>query len=248
MRSRVTTISILGPDGSAFDVWVVEAVAPRGVLVGCHDYYANHRQLLGVADGLAQRGYTTLLWDLRGHGSRRRTSTFSLGDLQDLEAILSWRRRQPALALRPLGLVGFSFGGALACEALVKFPEFKGVVLDSAYARFFPVLIRAVRKRYRLPAPFAFVTWVAMQLALRRLLGPVDPVILAARCDRPLLLIHGGEDQTVPPPHAQQLYDAWRGPKTVWREPRAIHVGTYGLDPESYDNRLAAFFDRWLPN
>lgn len=246
IRSRLTRCSLVGPDGAAVDLWAVEATAPRGVVIGCHGYYANHRQLLGVADGLAQRGYATLLCDLRGHGSRRGTSAFGRGDLLDIGAILSWRRRQPALASLPLGLLGFSFGAALACEAMGRFPAFKGVVLDSAYARFFPILARAIRTRYRLPAPFAFVTWVTMQLAVRRVLGRVDPAALAARCDRPLLLIHGGEDQTVPPWHARRLYDAWRGPKELWMEPRAMHVGTYGLDPAGYCNRLADFLDRWL--
>ena len=245
-RHAVTAVPFLSRDGTAFEGWRVDAPAPRGVVLAFHGYYANHRQLLGVADGLAQRGYVTLLFDLRGHGARSGSSTFGPGDLHDAEAILSWRSRQPSLTSLPLGLLGFSFGGAVACEAMGRFPEASALVLDSTYARFFPILARTIRLRYHLPVPFAWVTWLSTQLAVKRSLARVDPVVLAARCDRPLLLIHGGDDRTVPTDQARQLYEAWRGPKQLWMEPQAVHVGTYGLDPARYCDRLADFFDRWL--
>jgi fermentation-respiration switch protein FrsA (DUF1100 family) len=59
---------------------------------------------------------------------------------------------------------------------------------------------------------------------------------------RPLLLIHGEEDETVPVRHAQLLFDAAGDPKQLWRLPGVGHVGAYFADRPEYVRRVTAFF------
>ena len=96
-------------DGSSFDVWRLEAAgAPRGRLLLFHGYFANRYQLLGLADGLRQRGYEVLLFELRGHGSRPGPCTLGLKEAEDAMAVLRWaadraemRRLRVCMETRP---------------------------------------------------------------------------------------------------------------------------------------------------
>jgi len=45
---------------------------------------------------------------------------------------------------------------------------------------------------------------------------------------------------------SKTYYDLARGPKQIWT-PGGGHVGGLGADPLDYEQRIVAFFDRWLP-
>lgn len=250
MASPVTpaprTVTFIADDRQKFEGWVLEAPAARGVVITCHGYKANRLQLVPIAEGLCRRGYTMMLFDLRGHGSRRGRCTFGTRDVKDLGVIMQWCRANPALAALPVGLLGLSMGGAVACQAAAQFPDIKAVVVDSAYARLFPVLAQSIRKTYHLPSVFARVTWAGLALALGRGLSHADPVVVAARARQPLLIIHGMEDQSVSPEQARQLYAAWQGPKEQWLHSQGGHIGIGFQHPDEYANRVAEFFHRWL--
>ena len=240
-------VSLLGHDDLPFEVWVLEAPHPRGIMVACHGYRGGRLQLIGIAETLRQRGYTVMVWDFPGHGTRLGVCTFGIHETRDLDAIVSWRNRQPELASLPLGVFGLSMGGAIACQTAARNPAVCALVLDSTYAHLYPILARAIKARYHLPRiPWAWITWASVQLALGRRLSKLDPVILARHLTQPLLLIHGQQDLTVPLDQAQAILAHWHGPTESWIEPSAAHVGIYALDPRGYGDRLAAFFDRWL--
>lgn len=63
---------------------------------------------------------------------------------------------------------------------------------------------------------------------------------------RPVLIIHGGEEDRVPPEHGQLLYDAAGDPKEYWFVPEAGHVNFELFEPEAYEERIVRFFDRYL--
>ena len=129
----------------------------------------------------------------------------------------------------------------------MQYPEVGALVLDSTYARFFPMVARAIRKQYPLPTPvWVWLTWWGTQARLGARLARRDPVRLAASIATPVLLILGAEDQTVPLEQGRALYDQWRGPKTQWIDPHAAHVRAFANDPAGYCARVADFFDRWL--
>lgn len=246
---RHRRVALTDAESASFDLWVFEAELPRGVVVACHGYHASRLQLVELADRLRRRGYTVIVFDLRGHDARPGRCTFGVEEVGDLAAILQWVRRQPDLGRLPAGLLGFSLGGAIACQAAVRMPEIRALVLDSTYARLFPVLVRTIRRDYHLPAvPWVWITWAGLQLALGRRLAPRDPLAVAATCAQPALIIHGAQDAAVPVRDAHALFAQWQGPKALWIEPQAAHVGAFAVDPTVYTQRVAEFFDRWLPH
>jgi alpha-beta hydrolase superfamily lysophospholipase len=246
-RRPLKTIPLRSQEGELFDVWVLEPPDPHGVVVACHGYFANHVQVMGIAEGLCDRGYAVLAFDLRGHGSRPGPCTFGVNEAEDVGVMLRWIRHQPALSQLPVGLFGLSLGGAVACQAAVRHPDCSAIVVDSAYAHLFPVLARRIRREYHLPAlPWAWITWWGVQAAVRRDLSRLDPARMASRSSLPLLVIHGEEDESVTVDNARALSASWQGPREQWIEPRIGHVGMFAHDPAGYCNRVAAFFDRWL--
>lgn len=236
---------LTAPDGQPFDVWRLSAPHPRARLLLCHGYYANRYQALDLAHQLRARGYDVLLFELRGHGGRPGPCTLGLREAEDAAAVLRWARE--AHGPLPVGVLGFSMGGAIACQAAGQDPDVRAVVTDSVYSRFFPVLQRSIWRQYHLPAvPWAWLTWWCVQAALRARLSAKDPAAIAPRLCLPLLAIQGGEDRRVVPLLGREFYQRWAGPKERWFEPSAAHVGMFAAHPRAYCDRVAGFFDRTL--
>ena len=243
------THTIVAPDGSPLSVWLLGARSPRARVLVFHGYSANRHQVLDLSGGLRAQGYEVLLFELRGHGQRPGPCTLGVLEASDAQAVLRWAANQDPGRPLPVGLLGLSMGAAVACRVAALEPSVGAVVVDSVYSRLFPVLARSIWRRYHLPAiPWAWLTWWSVQLALRRCLAPLDPVVLASRLHQPLLAIQGGEDRRVVPMLGREFYRSWAGPKERWFEERVAHVGMFAGHPQEYCDRVANFFDRALLN
>ena len=240
-----TTHDITAPDGARFDVWMLETSSPRARLLLCHGYYANRCQVLDLAAALRERYYEVILFELRGHGQRPGPCTLGVKEADDALAVLEWGRTREGTNPLPVGVLGLSMGAAVACQVALCSAEVRAVVVDSVYSRLFPVLARSIWQRYHLPAfPWAWITWVSVQLVLGRRLASRDPVILAPHLHQPLLAVQGGEDRRVVPLLGRAFYQQWAGPKERWFEPKVAHVGMFAQHPQEYCKRVANFFDR----
>ena len=239
---------LTAPDGVPFDVWVLEPrPPPRARLLIYHGYFASRQQVLSLADGLRLRGYEVVLPELRGHGQRPGPCTLGIRETEEAGVLLAWGRRRDHAHPLPVGAVGFSMGAAVACQIAARHPEIRAVVADSIYSRFFPILKRAIKRRYHLPAiPWVWVTWWSLEIALGRRLRPLDPASLAPRLHQPLLAIQGGEDRRVVPMLGREFYRRWAGPKERWFESKVAHVQMFATHPQEYRDRVASFFDRTL--
>ena len=60
---------------------------------------------------------------------------------------------------------------------------------------------------------------------------------------RPVLVVHGDDDLLMPVSHAQRLYNAAAGPRTIWFGP-GPHSNIVTTDPSGYADRLFAFLER----
>jgi fermentation-respiration switch protein FrsA (DUF1100 family) len=124
----------------------------------------------------------------------------------------------------------------------------RAVCADSAFADPVSLLEERIHDQFLLPA--AVLADPVMALMGRRTgarLTDFRPVTAVARlAPRPLLVIHGGADASVPVEHARRLYAAAGDPKDLWVLPGVDHVGGYFVDRAAYVKRVIDFFDRSL--
>ena len=63
-----------------------------------------------------------------------------------------------------------------------------------------------------------------------------------AKCDRPMLFIHGDADDFVPVDHVYRNYEAkTNGYKELWIAPGAVHANSYARHPQEYTQRVRDF-------
>jgi hypothetical protein len=66
-----------------------------------------------------------------------------------------------------------------------------------------------------------------------------------AKCDRPMLFIHGDADDFVPFKHLQRNYDAKvKGYKEMWVAPGAVHANSYAKYPHEYTRHVREFLEK----
>jgi fermentation-respiration switch protein FrsA (DUF1100 family) len=134
-------------------------------------------------------------------------------------------------------------GGAVSLLVAAEEPRIQAVVADSSFATMRDVVAFAYQRR-RLPAI------PAIQLAdviNRRRYGygyaAVEPIrSIGSLSPRPVLLIHGDRDLTIPVEHSQRLFEAAGEPKELWIIPGAGHCGGYFAGRQEYVSRVASFF------
>ncbi len=177
------------------------------VLVLAHGWGSNHGTVTRLAKPLLEMGYPALLFDVRHHGKSRGAPYVTARHFRDdiIAAVQVARARFPG---RTLALVGHSIGGSAGVLAVVEGAPVQGLIAIGAPADMWDVWAYHLNRK-GLPGK-----WVVKGL------GPfwryragvpwkvLDPVRRAAELKVPFLVLHGGEDETVPVPQARLLAEA----------------------------------------
>ena len=200
-----------------------EAASPVPAVLLLHGY-ASSKELLSNTMGraLAVRGLASLAIDLPLHGTRddamiAEARTNPLGLLQHWKTALAearhaidWLASNDAIDPLKLSTAGYSLGSYVALQTAVADQRIKCVVVAAGGD---------------LPA----TPWTGM---LRMVSDPIASV--KSLSGRPLLMLHGTNDRTIPREQAQRLYDAAAEPKELrWYE------SGHALPPAAADDAAA---------
>lgn len=239
--ARVDNLSIRG--------WWVPAAGSDRTVVFLHgkDGHRAAGPALDIVGFLNRAGYNALLFDFRGCGESA-GDRFSLGyfEVRDVAGAIDYLTATHPEAARHVALIGFSMGAATAVLAGAADPRVGAVIEDSGYSTVTDLLEREIPRQSTLPG---LITWPTVWMG--RILQGYDissirPAAEMPRlADRGLLIIHGLEDEVVPPFHAEALIAAAEAarvgssaPFQVWLVPDASHVGAYRRDPAGYERRV----------
>lgn len=237
-------------DGVPLRGWLLPRPETPRTIVSLHGYRGHMAQLLGISTLLWRAGFNVLLFDFRGRG-RSGPAPISMGlwERGDLEAALDLVTRRIEGAR--IGLLGYSMGAVVAVYGGAD-PRVRALVLDSCFTSFPEVLEgMAAREARRLLGRWvdgrAFLP--AMEWWHRRRGKPAfaeaAPIRVArSLSSKPVLVIQGGRDATVPPEHGERL--AVEAGAELWLVPDAHHCGAYFVDREAYAARVTDFFRRHL--
>ena len=224
--------------------WFIPALNPRGTIILCHGYGTNRGDCLEWAKFLHDHGYSSLLFDFRGHGeSEGKYCSLGYYETKDLRAAIRFAKKREEDSM---GAMGFSMGGTVALMVAAEDSRLAAVVTDGAYLSFHSVVGSFARKYFKAPK-YPFIPPAIWAAGLRLHFNPEDVDLrqrVGSIAPRPILIVHGEEDREVLLSDAEAIYRAAGEPKELWLIPGADHSTTYAVDRESYEQKVLEFFDR----
>lgn len=206
------------PDGLALQGWYFKAEragAPtilflHGTSYNASDMWLTPERAVAFNDFLSGIGANFLVFDYRGYGRNAGTPTEE-GTYVDAASALAWLQLRNDVDPLAIFLYGFSLGTGIATELAMREPS-AGLILR---APFTSIRAMAIDRFDRLRWALIFAPWLP--------LTNYDTLSKVSRLDRPLLVMHGESDKTVPEYMGQQVFEAAPEPKMYVRFPDSGH-------------------------
>jgi uncharacterized protein len=221
--------------------WVTGSNGAAVILV--HGTGGNRRSLLPEAKLLAEHHYSVLVYDHPGHGESEGRPLWTRDVPEALDAAIDWVRARPGVEPNRVGALGFSMGASTVADVASRDRRVSAVVLEGCFTD----AVTQTRNEYAKWGPIQQIPALLVMRAFGIGAGDLRPVDQVARLSpRPVLLIAGRNDETVPPSMVRELFDAAREPKELWIVEGAAHGDYAEHAPDEYAKRLVGFFDGGL--
>lgn len=197
-------------------------------------------------------GYNVLLPDLHGHG---------MSDGDDIQ--MGWKDRIDVLnwihlaegMFRSAGdsskivVHGISMGAATTmCVSGEPTPRYvRCFVEDCGYTNAWDEFAYEMKNRFGLsPFPLLYTTSALCRLEYGWTFGQASPLKQVAKCHKPMLFIHGADDDFVPTSMVYPLYKAKPQPKELWIAKGSKHALSYKGHKAEYISRVRSFVGKWM--
>lgn len=241
-------VTVTSADGLHLAGWYIPG-ENGAVVMAQHGYKSDRNEMLNEAQMLHRHGYGVLVTCVRAH-DRSDGEMIMLGrqELQDLDAWYQYLLTRPEVQPDRIGLLGNSFGGALAIGYAAQNPQIRAVVANSPFSSLNDTIGTSVTYFTGLP-PFPFAPLIALWAEQQTGNRAVDfdaTVWIKTISPRPVFLMQGGADIIVNADSGQRLFAAAGEPKELWFEPDLGHTDFDTARPEEYERRVTAFFDTYL--
>jgi fermentation-respiration switch protein FrsA (DUF1100 family) len=202
---------------------------------------------------LNDQGYNVLLSSFRAHGeSDGDMISFGYHETKDIAAWYDYLLSRDDVDPDRIGIFGESMGGGVAILSAAENEGLKAVATASAFALTSETIETFIAHEqpgvptWAVPIlANAIVFWAEQEWDFPAESVDTQPVV-GQISPRPILIMHGGADDKVGPGDGQKLYDAAVEPKELWFVEEAGHVNFEEFVPKEYEQRLIAFFDKYL--
>lgn len=220
----------------------------QGTAIVVHGYSDNHLVFLYLVRMYRDEfNYNVLFPDLQYHGysegNHAQMGWFDRFDVEKWIQVAHGIWNDDFMVLH-----GVSMGGAtVMMTSGDELPEYvRAFVEDCGYSS---VVAQFNNNRKQ---SFAFIPADVLQsasLVTKKKYGwgfwEASSVKQLAKCDRPMLFIHGDADDFVPVSHVYKNYEAKiHGYKELWVAPGAVHANSYAKHPQEYTQRVRDFLAR----
>ena len=229
--------------------WFVPPTTADGAtMVLVPGWTGNRSTVLAEAAVLHEAGYGALLLNVRNHGtSDGRYTTWGLHEADDVVAAVDYLQTREDVDPVRIGALGKSMGGAAVLGAAAADPDIQAVVSMSTYSSLEGNLPSIVQNIGGLPETFTGLVLRFMERETGHFLTEVNGVDdVAAIAPRPILFMHGANDQLVDPAQAEELFEAASEPKELVLVPGAAHIDVLQTDPDLFAESVVGFLDEYL--
>ena len=236
-------VSFRTEDGLLLGGWWFPSSEAKRTVIALHGHRGARHHCVGIAAAMWRRGANVLLFDHCGRGSSE-GERISLGYFETMDTFAAVSYALSRAPNVPLGLIGYSMGGAVAVISAARDDRVGAVVADSPFASE-RELVRALLRRQIGPLYRPVATLSERLLPYDP--GKIEPLREVANiAPRATFFIHGVLDKTCDPEDSVRLYEVAREPKELWLLEGAGHCDAYFADREAYCQRVAAFFEEYL--
>jgi pimeloyl-ACP methyl ester carboxylesterase len=186
---------------------------PKATVVLLHGILVSKEYMVHWALYLGQKGYRTVLVDLRGHGgSTGNWITFGAVERNDMRQVLDELQRR-GLADGPVGVLGVSYGAAVAIDWAAIDPRVGSLVLLEPFSDPRKAIVEFSRgyaaKESKGISDAQFASAEARASLMARFSWEDADDLRSIRLLRmPVLIFHGGKDTWVPLAHSERLMAA----------------------------------------
>jgi uncharacterized protein len=236
-------VQLTTEDGVSLGAWYLPSRNGAAVIMA-HGHGENRLQLLPETEALAARGFGVLLFDWRAHGESGGELT-TRGDRErlDLRAAVDWLSSQRDLGSGRVGVLGFSRGATVAIEVAARDERVAAVVAEAA--------VTSLQDALELDfSRFGALSVAAARLSMKAHGIDVDSVKpiahIRAIAPRPVMIVQGTADESVPLHMGKLLYAAAGDPKHLWLIPGAGHGGYRRQVGPEYTEKVVDFFETAL--
>jgi dipeptidyl aminopeptidase/acylaminoacyl peptidase len=240
------SVQVAGADGARLDGWLFSPRAPNGAgVILMHGVADTRMGMTGHAPFLLEAGYTVLVPDSRGHGSSGGDMiTYGVREAADIHLWAGSLLGQPGIT-KLYGL-GQSMGAAILLESLPREPRFRALVADCPFANFEEIAFDRLAQQgfagRALSWPVVPLGFLYTRARYGVNLWSASPAEAVRNTRTPVLLIHGAEDDNIPPRHSRELHALNPAATELWEVPRAGHVASLIAAPEAYRRRVTEWF------
>jgi dipeptidyl aminopeptidase/acylaminoacyl peptidase len=210
-----------------------------------HGYGGNQDEMLPVAATLHSAGFNVFTYNLRGCGTSGGEVTLGALEQEDLRSVVDVVAARSDVDGDRIGALGFSMGAATTLLEAADDGRIKAVVADSAWSDVRHWVRPRLRDLVLRPTwHFSPVSLKLLELRTGARLRRLRPVNAVPRVSpRPILIIHGGADEVVPPNDSELNHAAASGPRDLWMVEGAAHGDTVRPGGATTGPRVTGFFD-----
>lgn len=245
-------VTFRAADGVTLKGWWFRAETDRQravVLVHGKDTGRVDGDLGRVARLFLAHGYSTLLFDLRGHGeSEGLRWGLGKGESLDVAAAIDVAAAKAGVPRSRVAVVGFSMGAGSTAMAVGQVPDVGPVVLDSSYADARTEIDEAAPSVSGLPGWFTPGMLLAAQASFGLDVGAVRPSDqVRAHPERAFFFIECDRDTLVLPHHAFDLKAASANSASeLWLAQGCAHARAFTTHPADWEQRVLGFIEAQL--
>ncbi len=235
-------VSIKMSDGSYINGDFSQNGDNKKIVIIAHGYTWDREGSLKYAQFFFKHGFSILVYDERGHGENKtKFTTMGFNESKDVIDIVKYcHQRFGGDAV--VGLHGESMGAASVLQSLKYHPNVSFVIEDCGYSSLRKLLIHKMKQTH-IPTFFIHGANLMLKVFYKFSMEDVIPMNALKESDVPLLIIHGKNDDFVPPDEGEEIYETRKQNSDFHLIDGAKHAESYQVNPQAYEEICMSFIN-----